>query len=359
MGLLPGASKTLGLAFQEGRILAAEIRTSGGKRSISRMAEFAFLDHLDLNDPETLGKALADFLRAQHFTARHAVIGLPVQWLMTRQQVVPPAEEDALAGLLRIQAERAFSYDGRDLAVDYVHQGSGGGGKRTVLLFAALKRKVDQALAIAGAARLSVQGVTSSTTTLALASTTVSNRPAELMVQLIPDAVELAVRKGRRFHTVRHLAVSVPRDSMGPEEPWFDTLTSELRRVMATTSEESGWTDGIELVLWDGVGLPVEATEDMGRRLSLKASESCGLSSLAEVNGSTSPGPEGCKFAAAVALARAAGEPSLLAVDFLHSRLAPPRKSRFDWRVRMAAIWWRSWGFLLTTGIPTPAPSTC
>ena len=174
------------------------------------MAVFPFPEKIDLGDPAALGKAFAQFLRAQMFKARRAVIGMPVEWLMIRQQAVPPVEGAALSNLLRIQAERAFSHDGKDLAVDYIAQ-DGDGAKGSVLLFAALKQRVDQTLAFAEAAGLSVQSITSSTMTLALAGVQGSSPLPELVMQVIPGSVELAVRMERvEEWFVAALAVGVP-----------------------------------------------------------------------------------------------------------------------------------------------------
>lgn len=324
-------SKTIGLAFYERRILAAEI-ASGPRRTLSRMAAFRFPENLGPGDPVTLGKALGQFLRAEKFSARQAVIGLPVQRILTRPQAVPPAEGEVLSGILRIQAERAFSYDGKALSVDYVLQ-EGEGAKRSVILFATLRETVDQALAIAQAAGLTVRGITSSAAALALAGAADDESPLDLVLQVIPGAVELAVQSRQTLRAVRHLAISAP--SKDSSAGWVDALTSELRRVMATATGEMGWAGGGRLVVWDGVGLPPEAAAKMSERLSADTGESRDLSALAETNGTFEQGPETSQFAAAVALARSAVDPSLLAVDFLHSRLAPPRKARFNLQARV------------------------
>ena len=325
--------KTLGLALHDGMILAAEIRSSGARRLASRAAAFSFPEGVDLGDPAALGKAFAEFLKSEQFSARQALIGLPAQWLMTKRLSVPATEEATLASVLRIQAERAFSHSGRDLAIDYIAQG-GEGAKQNVLLFAAMQEKVEQTRAFARAAGLTVLGITSSATTLALAGAGAgaSQATVNLVVQLIPGSIELAIHKGDRFRLIRHLPVSVSAGA------WVDSLTSELRRVIASTTLEDGAIDDGQLVLWDGVGLPPDARDRIGQRLSLATRDDLSLLALAEVNGIAPSGPEAVRFAASVALARAAVDPELRAIDFASSRLAPPRKARFDWRLRVAAI---------------------
>ena len=328
-------TKTIGLAFYEGKILAAELTISGPRRLVSRMAAFPFPDKVGLGDPAALGKAFAQFLRAKEFSAKVAVIGLPMHRILTKEQKVPPAEGEVLASILRIQAERAFSYDGKALSVDYVPQDAVG-TSRSVLLFAVLRENVDQVMAFAAAAGLKVAGITSSGAVLALAGAGAAGPAVELVLQAIPGSVELAVQSNQKLRALR--AVSAPQKEGVASPVWVEALSSELRRVMAAATNETGWGSAGRLVVWDGVGLPADAAETISRRLSIEAGECRGLSALAELNGAFQAGPETSQFAAAVALARAALDPSLLAVDFLHSRLAPPRRARLDWKTRFMII---------------------
>jgi hypothetical protein len=330
--------KTLGLAFQDGVIHIAELRAAGTHRHVLRTAAFDIPAAGSLTDPASLGAALGAFLRANLFTARHAVIGLPVQWLMTKPQSVPPAEGAALASLLRIQAERAFSYEGKDLAIDYLPQ-EAEGGPRSVLLFAALKRRVDQVKAAAEAAGLTVRHITASAATLALAGAAGPNGAPDMVVELLPQSVQLVIRRNASVRSIRHLSVGgAAPAAKGETEPaaWAEALTSELRRVIAT--DETGSLNGGRLVIWDGIGLPQEAIERMGERLSLAVHAHRTLAPLAHVNGEPAGEPGAGRYAAATALARSSVDQDLVAVDFLNSRLAPPRRQWIGRRMRLAVL---------------------
>ncbi len=336
------ARKTLGLAVQDGTILAAEVRSTGGRPAVSCAAAFTLPAHADRSDTAAIGAALGEFLRAHRFSAKHAVIGLPLTWVITKEQTVPPAQEAALTNMLRIQAERAFSHDGKDLTIDFLAS-PGEETPRSVLLFAAVKEKVEEARTVAQAAGLTVDRITPSATTLSLASAAGPGAQADFMLHVLPGSAELAISDDRRLRAVRHLTVAIPTPT--PDAPllWTDTLMRELRRVIATETDGATSYDTGRLVLWDGVGLPREAIDRLQEQLSLTIRENRDLSPLADVNGALpamvdmDSASETGRFAAAVALARAAAEPELVAVDFLHSRLAPPRTSWFDKRLRLVA----------------------
>jgi len=68
MALTP--RKTLGLALQEGVILAAEVKAAGVAGVISRAESFAFPEGLSLEDPAALGEALGGCLKGRGFSAK-------------------------------------------------------------------------------------------------------------------------------------------------------------------------------------------------------------------------------------------------------------------------------------------------
>ena len=52
-----------------------------------------------------MGAALKEYLKAEGFKSRTAVIGLPAMWLMTKGHTVPPSDETTRAGALLILDE--------------------------------------------------------------------------------------------------------------------------------------------------------------------------------------------------------------------------------------------------------------
>ena len=161
--------KILGLAVSEQSISAVEVGGGHGRRKVLRAAELSVPEGVAATEPAALGRALRQFLRREHFSASHAVIGLGARWLVAKDKTLPPTAPDLLRGVLTIAAEREFASDAEDLAVDYCDLPAAGEGQR-VLLVAASRRNVSHLAAAADAAGLKVEAVTSSTMALAAAT---------------------------------------------------------------------------------------------------------------------------------------------------------------------------------------------
>jgi len=104
-----GTRTLLGLAIDEFGIVVAEVAARAGRPEVRRVGQLAFEGQLSADTAKELGQQLRQFLRANHFSSKHAVIGIPTKWIVAKEIVAPPASADAIAGMLGIQAERAFS----------------------------------------------------------------------------------------------------------------------------------------------------------------------------------------------------------------------------------------------------------
>jgi hypothetical protein len=326
-----GSRKIIGLAMGERVIHAAELRVSGARRSLGHAAAFTLGDTLKLDDAAAVGSALKKFLAENKLRGKQVVIGLPAAWLMAKRQQVPAnVKGDALAGVLRLQAERQFAAEARDIVVDYV--AGSGEPKDSVLLVATVRKRMQQATAIAEAAGLKVLAVTSTGAALAMADADSASR---IVVQVEPTAVEVAVRGVDQFAALQH--IHLPDQAGATAASSTDVVANELRRMIAVggVSEVAG--DKPALTIWDGIGLSADAMQTIGRRTMVGDVRRGELTSIAEFNGVARPEkPE--RFAAAVALARVGADRALMPVDFLHSRLAPVKKRRIDKRLRIPAL---------------------
>lgn len=315
------ATKFLGLALRERSILAAEIRVAGEQKEALRMAEFVFPSDLSWEKPQLLGTALRRFLRQHSFSAARAVIGVPAKWLMARSKEVPPASEEVAASALRLQAERDFPPELKELVFDYAGQADPGKAQK-VLVVAMVKQHLDRLTAMADEAGLSVTAVTSSS--LALASAGGANW---MSLVLETDAAELALRGEGAPRMLKYLPVSgLSRTaSNGHAAAAVSTLRSEVQRAISTVGH-GGKPD--RLFLWDGVGLDAEVREALSEQMGLKvqAGEAgvLGLSVPEQRKG------EAGRFGVPLALALAGAGQLGLSIDFLHSRLAAPKKNRLD-----------------------------
>jgi hypothetical protein len=307
--------KVIGLALGERSLLAAEA-AAGPLPRVTLLEEFVYPAGLTLQQPAELGAALESFLKQHGFTAKAAVIGLPVRWLLVRRKEVPPSDDATLNDLLRLQAEAEFSTEIKDLVYDFAAGAEpadlpGDASKpaeRSVLLMGTQKKHVDSAAALCRAAHLKPLAVTASA--LAVGEATAASGADMMVLSAGPAGSELSMQNGRAPSAIRYLRAPEP-------QPPF---LSELRRAV------SGMTGPgrRDLVLWDGHG-GLDATtlgEQLGLRVRSGALTELGveISQPAAARNGEAP-----KFAAAVALARS-GLDGKRAVDFLHSRLAPPRQ---------------------------------
>jgi hypothetical protein len=303
--------KSLGLAFSSQSLQVAELSVAGKTCRFLRAAEFTFGAGDSLQQPAQLGKKLAQFLKANRFSARQAVLGLPAQWLMLKEVTVPPASGEALAGMLRLQAERDFSMEPEALISDYLASppGLAAGVAQPVVLAAALRERIEQMRQVAQAAGVKPMAIT--VTALALAALS----PNSNALYFGANGAELAVRRSNGLPRLYHLASC--QGGLDPAQ-----LAGELRRALLELAPGVG--QARELPVWDDLGISGGLLEKLpadarARLVPVKNFKAAAWNGMAEV----SPGAAGGS-----ALALCLFQPGLAGLDFLHSRLAvaPPSK---------------------------------
>ena len=321
--------KILGIAVEENSMCIAEVQASSRRPAVRRAARFAYPDGASLREPAALGQALRVFLRQQHFSARRVVVGLPARWLVTREERVPRADSRALAGMLRVKAGQAFSTPADDLALDYALGGASEQGM-SALLVASPTAKVDQVVAAMRAARLRPLAVMP--TTLALGAATTGQTASRLVLNVGHESVEFAFIADGRPRAVRALAVR----SSGPGGEALSgaaqgrAIAASLAQAAALLPRDDA-PEPRELVVWDGAGLGPEALSPLAEQMPGTTAIETDLTRL----GMTSVRGESVGCAAAAALASTGRTETT--VDFLHSRLTPPRQSVFGKRLAWAA----------------------
>ncbi len=325
--------KILGLDIEEHSILAAELRTDGRHCEVRGVAEFVFPENVSFDKPAELGQHLHQFLSSNHFSAKSAVIGIPVKWLIMRQESVPPAGADSLASILRIKAEREFSLDYNDLVVDYIGQPSGM-EKNSLLLVATLRQKIEQLVETSHAAGLTVLSITSSFLAVASAfrQTGFENGYA---LYIRPNYTEFLVQRNKSFTLLRHIPVAVGARQDAKAD--VSALGRELQRLISLLPDSSSETDTGKLFVWNAANISPEALQVFEQSISLRAEIVNGAANLA-MKKSIRSGESGIgRFAAAISLASAAGKPKLLGIDFLNSHINPEKKAT-DGRRTLRAV---------------------
>lgn len=328
-------NKLLGIAVGDKALLVAEVSCSGNRCEVAAAGQFNFGPGQSLQQPEALGQSFGDFLKERGFSTRKAVFGLPAKWILSKSKEVPAADERTVADMLRLQVEGDAMPELKDLVFDFTGHLSQREG--AVLLVGTPRKHLDQIAAFAEAARITPVAITASVA--ALASATNRARKDALVLSLTQSGAELAVQHGGFPSSMRHIG-----STSGGGAP---LLIGELRRAASSLSRNghdngnglsygSASTNGNsrrDLVLWDDL----DSNNDSGLATCRTAGESAGLNvvdgELSSI-GVSATGSSGALRGTAVAVALAAEAiQNRLAIDFLHTRLTPPKEQRVDQRI--------------------------
>ncbi|HWB53507.1 MAG TPA: hypothetical protein VG722_04915 [Tepidisphaeraceae bacterium] len=304
----------LGIAVSERELLIAEV-SGAANPAINRTETFSI--SMPLADPKSTGQTLRQFLKDKGFTASKAIIGLPAKWITARSWQVPPATPSAANSILRLVAERQFPPELKDFVFDYAGD-TNPTQPTTVLLLGTSSQRINQLVNVADAAGLNVLAVTSSS--LALSAAMKQPERQKILVALNSESAELVVNSDTGPRSLRHLPLASEQltSSNGSAAPAVATLGSELMRASLGSGE------GVygQLLLWDSLGLRADALATLRDRYSLNIATTRDLSAL-ELNDATESA-----FGPAAALALLAVRRAPLPVDFIDSRLAPPKQNR-------------------------------
>lgn len=340
--------RIIGLAVEGRSLTAVELVPLDGGAEASRAAEFAFPDGLGLQDPPRLGKALRQFLKDNGFGASRCVIGLDARSLTARDKTLPPGVGGQVRLVLSLAVEREFASDLKDLVFDYAPAGDDGREATSALLVAAPRAAVEQLTAMAQAAGLRVDGITSSTLALAAGADAALDGAEKLVLRVFGGGAELLTESATGVRTMRPLPVAVA-DEAGPANGWLERLIAELRRVVMLLPAPARADRSRELLIWNEAGLDAGTRDILAKRLALAVTmESVPNGIHADGLGK---GPLPGQFCAASAVALAAIRGQALPVDFLHSRLGAAKKPLMSrqvaWAAAVAGVFVLAGAFLL------------
>ena len=308
-----GAQTLLGLSIDESGIVAAELRVRSGHPEVQHVGCWSFQKKLDSNNAGEMGQQFRQFLRKNNFSAKHAVIGIPTKWVVAREISAPPASADASAGMLAIQAERAFSLNASELIFDYCGRTSPS-EKSEVLLVAARRPIVNQIKELAIAAGLQVKSITISA--LALGKTLSEAGPEPRYgLYMRPGYCEFWAQANGCPRAIQHVPIP-PEDE--PEDRYTELLTSTIQRLIMLSSQQS---DSLpcRVTAYDSCGLPNRVIGRLNERLTPQIVVTAGQDSLDD--------PEQAQSVAALAVAMTAVGKNNPPVNFLNPRIGVRKKT--------------------------------
>lgn len=127
----------------------------GRKPQLQRAAQFQYPRGASLEQPETIGAALRDFLPAHHFTARQVRVGIPARWVIAQEQELPPSDQAGAIAMLQLNVERLAMQE----VVFDVAGALGASTASRIMLVGVLKRWIDAVQTICRAAGLKASSI--------------------------------------------------------------------------------------------------------------------------------------------------------------------------------------------------------
>ena len=306
-------STLLGVALTPTSADLAEVRRVGKGVKVLRRSTLRFTPGVDLDHPAQLGDALAEHLQANGYTTRHAVIGLCPRWVLTRLKQVPPADRDAIRGIVNLQIERDFAGSASDMTFDYLLGDAPAGSTDAPLVLAGVRKTVlDQAQQAAQAAGLRVESITPT-------AFAVTAKHSGTVIQ-VEDGVAGVLRV--RDAMVESLASCQADVSALHDSGARGRLLADLSRcVMQLPGGAAG--GGLTLIL------PTTIAEDEARQLIAEAEGRFGTIETVQAD-------------AAAMLAEHATSSDASLLRFNDSKLAPPKRRtispRTKWALRAAVL---------------------
>lgn len=316
-----GTRTLLGLAIDEFGIVVAEVSARSGRPHVHRAGHWRFEEKLNLDNARVLGQQFKQFLRTNHFSSKQAVIGIPTKWVIAKEITIPPASADALAGVLNIQAERAFSLNASELVFDYCGRTSVS-ERSDVLLLAARREIVDQVKGLATGAGLQIQSMTVS----ALAfGKTLSSDSQEHRYGLYtrPDYCEFWTQVNGSPRSIQHVSLT---STNGAADDRAELLTSTIQRLLLLSSQQDAASPQ-RVTAYDGSGLPERTIERLNERLKPQIIVTDGGAELLPDGISSPDDPEQAQSIAAVAVAMFASGTEKPPVDFMNPRIGLKKKT--------------------------------
>lgn len=325
-----GTRTILGLAIDECGIIAAELRVRPGRNEIRRTGQFVFEEALCPENTEALGLQFRRFLRTNHFSSKQASIGIPAKWVLAKEIVVPPANPDALAGMLSIQAERAFSLNPAELIFDYCGC-TKASEKSQVLLLAARARIVDQIRELASAAGLQVQSVTVSALAFGKALGEAGPEPWHGLYAR-PTYCEFWSQLDGRPRSIRHVPMVADNGTPGD---YTKLLTSTIQRLILLSQDQSPTH---RITAYDASGFSDEMIDRLNGQLTPQITITNGRAGLRLKGLGLSDRPEEAQSMAAAAVAMTAIGTDKPPIDFLNPRIGIKKTSGRKRLIVWAAI---------------------
>lgn len=313
--MIGSRSHLLCITLTPGSAHIVEAKRAGQGAQLIRHSTLDLVPGADLDAPAGLGSALAQHLKQQGYGSRHAVIGLCPRWVLARQRMVPPADSESMRGIVSLQIEREFAGSSSTMTFDYLANQAGDDAAQTALLLAGARssvlRQIEQAAIAAG---LQLDGITA---TPIAAATGLSGT-----VVLVEPGVS-AVMRVQGGRVIAMASCNAEPGTLAEQQGRTKLIADVSRCLLQLPGETVG--EAVTLLLPDTV------SQADAQALADEAAQRLGVAGVTAQQADS-----------AELLANHALQSGVKTIDFLHSRLTPPRQSRVSpamrWAIRAAVL---------------------
>jgi Tfp pilus assembly protein PilN len=195
---MKSAKSILGIVFYKNTIAVSQVRSGGGTSVKQKPAEFLLgPEQTDIGELAIHAARFREFLKANNFSAKKAVVGLDAGRIFSTLLHVPPVKEAGMAEeIIRIQLERSTQLDMNELSFTHASTGD------KVFAAAALKSNLEQIKSFLLAAGVRVVYVTAAS----LAVETDFEQSTGCTILEYPRSVELLLTQGGQVVGLRDLS---------------------------------------------------------------------------------------------------------------------------------------------------------
>ncbi len=306
-----GTRTLLGLAIDESGVIVAEVAGRSSRPDIRRVGQWAFPAPFDASEAQELGQQFKQYLRSNHFSAKQAVVGVPTKWIVAREITAPPANAEALSGMLAIQAERAFSLNASELIFDYCGQASTS-ESRKVMLLAARREIIDGIKEMIAAAGLQIQSITISALAFErIGSEGASGRGFGLYAR--PSYCEFWSQSNGRPEAIKHVPMPGVNGTLNDRA---HHLSAAIQRLMVLEPQQGQASHHV--TIYDASEAPEGLIDRLNERLAPAITVRDGATGLRWAGGDRTEVGEAIAAAAVALTGVGMAKPQ---VDFLNPRI--------------------------------------
>ena len=224
--------KILGIVIYPKAIAVSQLERSGDSTLVCGCAQYPLPEGITFENLATTGNDFKAFLKANHFNAQKAVVGIPAKQIMTTVVKISDVNNNDLRhGEIQLSLERQLNIDISELAFDYYSEPTAQDNR--VLVAAILKKTITQIQQLLSSAKITPVQITN--TSLGLDFQTGNGIHCHLIEY--PESFELCLFDQNRLSDVQYIS---KESCTTLDAQTAQKITRMVNRMSWTTSMQTG-----------------------------------------------------------------------------------------------------------------------